>query len=302
MLSRLSATREFKFLEALQLRGLPVPRAIGHSRHAVVMELVDGFPLYQVQELDDPLKLCGRLGGLVLELASHGVIHCDFNEFNILVKPSEEPVIIDFPQMVSISHRDARRYFERDVECLRRFFGRRFCLENEEMDEVLPSFEDIKREGEMDQETGASGYQKSLIETFEDDPEDGQQSEDEDEESPEDEPAVLTGDPDSSAPPAPASSQLLLHKTDQVPQLVEDIDDLSVDDALDAFDSVSVSTTTSTIAPEAARARVRQALKKRAAAARRPPRAKGEACLVNRSRRDALATVKESTTPGGFWE
>lgn len=47
---------------------------------------------------------------LILKLANHGVIHSDFNEFNIMVDESSRPILIDFPQMVSISHPDAKMF------------------------------------------------------------------------------------------------------------------------------------------------------------------------------------------------
>ncbi|XP_062076098.1 uncharacterized protein LOC133780280 isoform X2 [Humulus lupulus] len=37
-------------------------------------------------------------------------------------------MMIDFPQMVSISHRNAQVYFDRDVECVFKFFRKRFNL------------------------------------------------------------------------------------------------------------------------------------------------------------------------------
>ena len=50
-LSRLAATKEHAFMAALGARGLPVPRAVGHNRHAVLMERIDGVPLVQVRRL-----------------------------------------------------------------------------------------------------------------------------------------------------------------------------------------------------------------------------------------------------------
>ena len=47
-LSRISATKEFAYMKALYDRGFPVPRPIDFNRHIVVMELVDGHPLQQV--------------------------------------------------------------------------------------------------------------------------------------------------------------------------------------------------------------------------------------------------------------
>lgn len=48
---------------------------------------------------------------LIVRFAHAGLIHGDFNEFNILVRrESGEPVVIDFPQMVSTGHENAEWY------------------------------------------------------------------------------------------------------------------------------------------------------------------------------------------------
>lgn len=45
---------------------------------------------------------------LLVRLARHGLIHGDFNEFNIMIRDEDgEPVVIDFPQMVSVRHANA---------------------------------------------------------------------------------------------------------------------------------------------------------------------------------------------------
>lgn len=44
-LSRVSATREFAYMKALEDRGFPVPKPIDFNRHCIIMELVDGGPL-----------------------------------------------------------------------------------------------------------------------------------------------------------------------------------------------------------------------------------------------------------------
>jgi len=53
-------------------------------------------------------------------------VHCDFNEFNLLVDDEERVTLIDFPQMVSTSHLNATHFFDRDVDCLKRFFMRKY--------------------------------------------------------------------------------------------------------------------------------------------------------------------------------
>jgi RIO-like serine/threonine protein kinase len=52
-------------------------------------------------------------------------------EFNLMVRPEDGKItVIDFPQMVSVSHENAQWYFERDVECIVTFFKRRFQFES----------------------------------------------------------------------------------------------------------------------------------------------------------------------------
>ncbi|CAG8613002.1 7000_t:CDS:2, partial [Racocetra fulgida] len=61
----------------------------------------------QITDVRDPGQLYSDLMDLIVRLGQYGLIHGDFNEFNILVKENGEPVLIDFPQMVSTSHPDA---------------------------------------------------------------------------------------------------------------------------------------------------------------------------------------------------
>ena len=118
-LSRISATKEFAYMKALKDRGFPVPTPIDFNRHCIVMELVQGYLLQNVAEVDDPADLYNKLMNLLLKFAGHGVIHGDYNEFNIMLDDLGNPVIIDFPQMVSTAHQDARIFFYRDVNCIR---------------------------------------------------------------------------------------------------------------------------------------------------------------------------------------
>lgn len=157
-LSRISATREFAYMKALYDRGFPVPQPIDLNRHCVVMELVEGGPLCGVYEVNDVESLYDELMDLIVKLGNHGVIHGDFNEFNIMITNSGKPILIDFPQMVSTEHADAKMYFERDVNCIRDFFKRRFAYESE----LYPTFEDISREDCIDAEIKASGLTKQM--------------------------------------------------------------------------------------------------------------------------------------------
>lgn len=58
-------------------------------------------------EVDDVESLYDELMNLILKLGSFGVIHGDFNEFNLMLTDEGKPIVIDFPQMVSTSHPNA---------------------------------------------------------------------------------------------------------------------------------------------------------------------------------------------------
>ena len=136
-MSRLAAMKEYAFMKALGQNGFPVPEPISQNRHTIVMSLIDAFPLRQISEVPQPDVLYSELMDMIVRLARFGLIHGDFNEFNLLIKEIEdpdakegenpeiirlEPVLIDFPQMVSVDHPNAERYFERDIDCIKRSF------------------------------------------------------------------------------------------------------------------------------------------------------------------------------------
>ncbi|KAG1669171.1 Serine/threonine-protein kinase RIO2 [Nymphon striatum] len=157
-LSRLAALKEFSYMKALYNRGFPVPTPIDFNRHCIIMELIDATLMCHVHELDDPAALYDELMNLILSFANHGIIHCDFNEYNLMFTDSGKVRVIDFPQMISISHPNAESYFDRDVRCIREFFKRKFNYESE----LAPSFKDVLREDQLDVEISASGFTKDL--------------------------------------------------------------------------------------------------------------------------------------------
>ncbi|GMR53814.1 hypothetical protein PMAYCL1PPCAC_24009, partial [Pristionchus mayeri] len=157
-LSRLAAQKEFAFLSALASRNFPVPKAMDVSRHVVVMGLIEGITLCHVDEVEDVPGLYHRLMSLIVKFASHGLIHGDFNEFNLMLLKDEKIVVIDFPQMVSTDHPNAEYYFNRDVECIRTFFRRKFGFESE----AFPSLSEVERRHTLDVELAASGFTKTM--------------------------------------------------------------------------------------------------------------------------------------------
>ncbi|KAK4544974.1 hypothetical protein LTR36_003879 [Oleoguttula mirabilis] len=169
-LSRLSAQKEHAFMCVLHREGFPVPEPVAWSRHTVVMEFIDSFPLRMIESVPDPGKMYGELMDMIVALAQRGLIHGDFNEFNILVKEETvgdkvtlKPILIDFPQTVSTNHANAQMYFDRDVACIRRYFERRFKYTS---DEPGPFFADaikgVTSEMRLDIEVEASGFSKKM--------------------------------------------------------------------------------------------------------------------------------------------
>jgi RIO kinase 2 len=73
----------------------------------------------QIAEVPSPGKLYSELMDLIVRFAQSGLIHGDFNEFNILIRRNTgEPIVIDFPQMVSTSHENAEWYVSILVLCV----------------------------------------------------------------------------------------------------------------------------------------------------------------------------------------
>ncbi|XP_038079351.1 serine/threonine-protein kinase rio2-like [Patiria miniata] len=162
-LSRLAAMKEYAFMKALYDHGFPVPKPADFNRHCVVMELMNAYPLNQIHDLTDPASTYNDLMNLIMRLASHGLIHGDFNEFNLMLDDRDRVTLIDFPQMVSTSHSNAEMYFDRDVQCVRDFFLRRFQYESE----LYPKFSDVCLENSLDVDVSASGFTKDMQKTLE---------------------------------------------------------------------------------------------------------------------------------------
>lgn len=174
-LSRLAAQKEFLFMKVLHEAGFEVPVPIDNSRHMIVMSLVNGFPMRQLTEHKEAGRLYKTLMNFIIRLGCAGLIHCDFNEFNIMIcedydpnvdPPEKEAIIIDFPQCVSISHPDAKRYFDRDVDSIRSFFDKK--LGYVPTDGWYPQWErDVTRQNTLDALVEASGYSKEQVKDFE---------------------------------------------------------------------------------------------------------------------------------------
>lgn len=224
-LSRKSALKEYAFMKALYNVGYPTPTPLGQNRHIVAMSLIRGVPLYQIRpqhlSSEQAASIFNQAADLAVRLAQHGLVHCDLNEFNLLVDMSgiqhqalsqehdpyvrhsgmsvaaestpgmlsargpwepeflqqhqpygglqedagshvEEPpqpveyldngepkpivTLIDFPQMVSTQHPNAKELYERDTACLYKFFSHKlqFQIPDSEREKLYLTWESIQ--------------------------------------------------------------------------------------------------------------------------------------------------------------
>lgn len=156
-MSRLAAIREFTYMKALYDHGFPVPVPYDQSRHTILMSYVDAYPFGQVREISHTGRVYSELLNLIVRLAEHGLIHADFNEFNLLIDQQEKITLIDFPQMVSTSHPEAEEFFQRDVGCITRYFTKRFGYLAGDFPRFHRDIDESKRI-DLDKELAASGH------------------------------------------------------------------------------------------------------------------------------------------------
>jgi len=224
-------------MTALHAVGYPTPEPVGHSRHIVAMTLVRGCPLYQIRarseiSVQQAEAIYEQSVSLAARLAKHGLVHCDLNEFNLMVdlsgvqaklnpgndagghyvrnsgavmrgpgalshhavlgkdtgpdgtslidgtgevvteeavqpvavlgdgKPVPIVTLIDFPQMVSTKHPNARELYERDVNCLVKFFSNKLnCVSGDGDDDMKAgwTWADVTGEQKEKKESGSAG-------------------------------------------------------------------------------------------------------------------------------------------------
>ena len=154
-MSRIASLKEFAFMQALYKRGFPTPTPYDANRHGIVMSLVQAYPMVNIKGLINPEQVYHRLIELIIEFAEHGLVHGDFNEFNLMINDDEKITVIDFPQMTSTSHLNAKFYFDRDVQCIQRYFTKRYGLQFEG-GPVLET--DVQTKVDLDTEIKASGF------------------------------------------------------------------------------------------------------------------------------------------------
>ena len=129
--SRLNAQAEVKNLQILQDSQLPIPKLYAHNRHVLLLSLIDGVELRTVHHLNDPLKTLEEIIDVVYNLwHDFQVIHADLSGYNILISQDGKDTLtlIDFPQMIEITHPNAIEILTRDLVNLITFFTKRFLI------------------------------------------------------------------------------------------------------------------------------------------------------------------------------
>jgi RIO kinase 1 len=122
---------EVDALFRLATAGVRVPRPYNFHEGVLLMELVaddEGNAAPRLNDVEftpeEATDLHERLIREVVRMLAAGVVHGDLSEFNILLG-AEGPVIIDLPQAVDAAgNNHAPRMLVRDVDNLRRYFGR----------------------------------------------------------------------------------------------------------------------------------------------------------------------------------
>lgn len=127
--SRLSAEREFAALKLLYSHNVPVPKPIYHNRHAIVMGMIDGVELAHFIELSEARRILEEiLSHIRRAYVQAGVVHGDLSEYNVILKPNGEILIIDWPQFVNKNASNADILLRRDVRNVLQFFNRKFSV------------------------------------------------------------------------------------------------------------------------------------------------------------------------------
>ncbi len=131
--SMVAAEREYKALIDLMNYTPYVPKVRGWSKHAVVINFIEGIELYRYKDARDPKGMLKKiLHALRSAFLNVGIVHGDLSEYNVLVEVKDEeetPYIIDWPQYVYRDDPTHEALLKRDVDYIVRFFNRKYRLD-----------------------------------------------------------------------------------------------------------------------------------------------------------------------------
>jgi RIO kinase 2 len=124
VLSSRAAAREAEAYRLLRQSGVSVPPLVAVERHVLVLKNVPGTLLQYAPHVDPSLaeKTFDQMRVMYQDA---GIVHVDMSPFNVLVGEDGCVYLIDFPQWVPKSHKNARFYLKRDLQNIANFFERR---------------------------------------------------------------------------------------------------------------------------------------------------------------------------------
>ncbi|KRH93051.1 Serine/threonine protein kinase [Pseudoloma neurophilia] len=125
--SFLYCKREYQIMK--ELKNDNIAEVVGYNRNVLITKYYDCRPMVKTR-LDDLDYFYNKLFDLLVSLYALGYVHGDFNEYNILVK-EKELILIDFPQAVKINTKNATEILEKDVQCIKEYFLRKYRYTNE---------------------------------------------------------------------------------------------------------------------------------------------------------------------------
>jgi RIO kinase 1 len=121
--------KESEALHKLHAAGLRVPKPVMFYEGVLLMEAIldsDGRPAPRLIEAAIPRERAAEwyadVRSQIVKMLACDLVHGDLSPYNVLLAWNG-PTIIDFPQVVGAAHNSqAERFFERDLENIRRFF------------------------------------------------------------------------------------------------------------------------------------------------------------------------------------
>ena len=122
---------EVDALYRLAAADVRVPQPFGFIDGVLLMEMISDAEGLTAPRLDDVTlspeqarEYYAKIIRDVVKMLCAGLVHGDLSEFNVLLA-ADGPVIIDLPQAVDAAgNNSAEMMFERDVDNMRRYFGR----------------------------------------------------------------------------------------------------------------------------------------------------------------------------------
>ncbi|MGC9780443.1 MAG: serine/threonine protein kinase [Candidatus Heimdallarchaeota archaeon] len=147
--SRLSAERELAGLKIANKIKLKAPKVIDGNRHIVIMEFFEGTELVNYIDLKKPLKIFNGIISEVRKLfVKGGIIHADLSEYNVILTPKQEFLLIDFPQFEMADHVNGKELLFRDINNICKYFKRKFKIQSDPdliLETILDEYEKLNK-------------------------------------------------------------------------------------------------------------------------------------------------------------